>query len=128
MRINLPSASSAIVVPGVEFAGHKSVVQVNMILDTGAGYTLIDSMTAETLGYNLRAPHKRVTIVTANGRIHAPLIHVRKISIGNIFIKDIPVICHDIPGIVEASGLLGLNFLRHFRTVIDYRKFTLEIL
>ena len=98
-----------------------------MVLDTGAGYTLIDTVSANALGYNFKSPRKQITIVTANGQIHAPLIHVAKISIGNVSAENVPVICHDIPEMVETSGLLGLSFLRHFRTTIDYRRMSLSI-
>lgn len=70
---------------------------------------------------------QRIQIITANGPIHVPIISVRKITFGDAKADSVPCIVHDIPAIVDISGLLGLSFLKHFRTVIDYPKLTLHI-
>ena len=56
--------------------------------------------------------------------IGIPLL-VRNINI--VGPKGVEVICHDIPELAGIRGLLGLSFLRHFRTVIDYQQGYLEI-
>jgi len=55
------------------------------------------------------------------------LLSVKNISIGELSCKNIEVICHTIPELVEIDGLLGLSFLSHFKTIIDYRKQLLKI-
>ena len=93
MKISLSKDARGIVVPQVELVGPKSSIFADLILDTGAAYTMVSWDTAITLGYDPARQTKSVPIVTA----------------------------------VEVSGLLGLSFLKHFRTVIDYRRLTLEI-
>jgi hypothetical protein len=42
-------------------------------------------------------------------------------------IKQVEVICLDIPELAEIEGLLGLSFLKYFRVVMDFKKSILEI-
>jgi len=42
-------------------------------------------------------------------------------------ISSVDVICHDIPEITGIEGLLGLSFLKHFRTSVDYTTGVIEI-
>ena len=66
-------------------------------------------------------------IVTANGVIEAPLVTVESIEMADLRTEAVDVICHDIPEIAGIEGLLGLSFLLHFRTLIDYPTGILEI-
>lgn len=72
-----------------------------------------------------RLPSK--PIVTANGVIEAPLITVYRIQVADLRAKAIDVVCHDIPELAGIEGLLGLSFLKHFRTLIDYTTGVLKI-
>lgn len=127
MKTALDKSARGIVVRGVELAGPKCSFAVDLILDTGAAYTMIAWDTAMLLGYDPARQSKSVPIVTANGKVHVPMIFLRRISLEDIHAVNVPAICHDIPEIVEVSGLLGLSFLRHFRTTINYRSLTLQI-
>jgi len=99
-----------------------------MILDTGAAYTMISWDIAKDIGYDPAGSLKRTSIVTANGIIEVPLLKVQKITVKDIAVKNVEVICHNIPEVVGIEGLLGLSFLKEFRTLIDYRKKILEII
>jgi len=66
-------------------------------------------------------------IITANGVIEAPLITVAGIQMADLRAEAVDVICHDIPEITGIEGLLGLSFLKHFRTSIDFTTMVLEI-
>jgi clan AA aspartic protease (TIGR02281 family) len=127
LKIKLSREARGIVIPRVELSGPKGSLQVDLLLDTGAVYTLISWDTAMALGYDPAHQRKSLPIVTANGKIHVPQIRISKISIQDISAKNVPVICHDIPELIEAAGLLGLSFLRSFRTIIDYRSLTIDI-
>ena len=127
MESKLKKEAGGIIVPRVKLVGPKRAIFVDLILDTGAAYTMITWDTAGALGYDPASESGRLPIVTANGQIHVPLISLRKISITDISARNIAVICHDIPEMIEASGLLGLSFLKYFRTTIDYRSLRLKI-
>lgn len=98
-----------------------------MILDTGATFTSISWSVALDIGYDPAVSQKRVSTITANGIIELPLITVDGMEIEGLRSQNIEVTCQDIPELAGVEGLLGLDFLRNFRTVLDYKKGFLEI-
>lgn len=111
----------------VELHGPAGVREIDMILDTGAVYTVVAWDVAKDIGYDPAISERRMPIVTANGVIEAPLISVERIQLADLRAESIDVICHDIPEIAGIEGLLGLSFLQHFITLIDYAKGVLKI-
>ena len=124
MRVQL---EIPIVLSRVKINGPAGVREIDVILDTGAVYTVIAWDVAKDIGYDPAISERRMLIVTANGVIEAPLITVESIQLADLRAEAVDVICHDIPEIAGIEGLLGLSFLRHFRTLIDYTTGTLEI-
>ena len=128
MKIKLAKEAAGIIVPRVKLGGSgRSSLMVDLILDTGAAYTMISWDTALALGKNPAKTSRTIPIVTANGIIHAPIITLHSISIQDVTARNVPVICHNIPEMIEVSGLLGLTFLKNFRTTVDYRLGALSI-
>ena len=125
-EIILKKESNSLIVGRIVLTGPRGPLDANLLLDTGAGYSMISWNVAAILGYDV-SKSKTVAILTANGRIDAPIIYLNSIAAGDVIVEHIPVICHDIPDITEIVGLLGLNFLEHVCTTIDYRKLMLRI-
>ena len=122
IRLDIP-----IVLRRVRINGPAGGREIDMILDTGAVYTVIAWDVAKDIGYDPAVSERRMPIVTANGVIEAPLITVESIELVEIRAEAADVICHDIPEIAGIEGLLGLSFLKHFRTLVDYLEGLLEI-
>lgn len=116
-----------IILRRVGIHGPSGVREVDVILDTGAVYTVIAWDVAKDIGYDPAVSERRMPIVTANGVIEVPLITVERIQVAELRAKAVDVVCLDIPEIAGIEGLLGLSFLRHFRTLIDYTTGVLEI-
>jgi len=116
-----------IILRRVEIHGPAGVREIDVILDTGAVYTVIAWDVAKDIGYDPAISRRRTPIITAHGVIEAPLITVERIRWGELEAEDVDVVCHDIPELAGIEGLLGLSFLRHFRTFIDYTAGVLEI-
>ncbi len=92
----------------------------DFVVDTGAAYTLISRAKARQLDIDLddeSLPH--ISLQTANGIVTAPLVHLDSIEIGGLQVKNLTAAVHDVFSDPEVSGLLGLNFLSHFRMDID---------
>jgi clan AA aspartic protease (TIGR02281 family) len=116
-----------LVVRNVKITGPDGFVKVDLIFDTGATFTAISWSALKVIGYDPAIVPGRQEIITANGVIEVPKLCVASISVEDAEALDVEVICHDIPELAGIRGLLGLSFLKHFKTVIDYRSGYLEI-
>jgi len=116
-----------LLVRNVKIVGPKGSIKVDMILDTGASLATLSWADLKVIGYDPAVVSDRQEIITANGVIEVPKLRIDRISIGGTEARQVEVICHDIPELAGIRGLLGLSFLKHFRTVIDYRQGYLEL-
>lgn len=121
------SLAIPIIIKNVKIFGPKGNIKVDMLLDTGAAFTAISWSILKAIGYDPAITPDRQTIITANGIIEVPKLQIKRITFGDIDASKIDIIAHDIPELAEVRGLLGLSFLKHFRTVIDYKTGELEI-
>lgn len=94
-------------------------------LDTGATYTVITAATARRLGITVGEGAPVVTLETANGRLHAPLIMLESLSVHGAEVKDVETAVIDRLGNID--GLLGLSFLKHFDVDINQSEQTLTL-
>lgn len=115
-----------IIIRQVELGGPFGLVRGDMMLDTGADLTVISLDMARILGFDPPFKQHR-DLIAAGGVIAVPIIRLDSISVGDARATDVPACIHDLPAEAALEGLLGLSFLRHFRTVIDYRSGVLEI-
>jgi clan AA aspartic protease (TIGR02281 family) len=93
-------------------------LSVAFIIDTGATYTTIPSSVAKTLGYDTSIRTARINIATAAGILSVPMIRVQSVSLGGYMVRNIDVLV--IPESIGPNvGLLGLNFLNHFKYTVD---------
>jgi clan AA aspartic protease (TIGR02281 family) len=122
IRLQMP-----IVLRRVKIIGPAGAREMDVVLDTGAVYTVIAWDVAKDIGYDPAISERRMPIVAANGVIEAPLITVKSIHVADLQAEAIDVICHDIPEITGIEGLLGLSFLKDFRTLIEYTTGVLEM-
>lgn len=116
-----------IVIRNVKITGPRGSVKVDLILDPGAVFTAISWSMLKVIGYDPAVVPERQEIITANGVIEVPKLRVESIAIGDTKAEEVEVICHDIPELAGIRGLLGLSFLKYFRTIMDYREGYLEI-
>ncbi len=117
-----------IILRRVRINGTSASREIDMILDTGAMYTAISWDTAKDIGYDPAVSQNRVPIITANGVIEVPKIKIRGIEFRGLYVKDVEVICHDMPELAEIEGLIGLTFLKHFKIFLDFKDNILEIM
>ena len=116
-----------LVVKNVKLTGPAGSISVDMVLDTGAGICMVNWLHLKIIGYDPAIVEEREEIVTANGIIEVPRLKIEKISVGDMEAENVDVIVHDIPEMAGIKGLLGLSFIKNFRTVIDFKKGFLEI-
>lgn len=94
---------------------------LDFVIDTGATYTTLPAETAAALGYpTVVDARSTVVLQTANGTIVAPKISIQSLSLGGYSVRNLEVVL--LPKAVLGSdprGLIGLNFLKHFKYTVD---------
>ena len=115
-----------LVVRNVRIVGPNGTVRIDLLLDTGAAFTALPWSILKLIGYDPAVVPERQQILTANGMIEVPKLKVEEIAVSTVEALEVEVICHDIPGMTGIRGLLGLSFIKHFRTVVDYRQGYIE--
>lgn len=97
-------------------------VRVQLLVDTGASFTILPVQALKALGYDVNHPIRYQKIMTGNGTINAPVVTVSWFNCLGQSIKDFEVIAHKIPGSLKVGGLLGMDFLTQFQAIISVRE------
>jgi len=100
--------------------------QVQLILDTGATRTTISPAALIGLGVTYRdAPKVEIRGVT--GTASAYLVGLESLDVGGARVGPLRVYSHDAQLGGGAEGLLGRDFLNHFRVTIDNARGVVEL-
>ena len=123
-----PTGSSIVIDLLLESVDGMSNLLVPVVLDTGASVTIIASDVLIRLGYDPANPRlERQRIITGSGVEYARRVTVRSATAIGQKVTDLEVLCHDLPAESGVDGLLGVNFLRHFRLTVRFRKGIIEL-
>ena len=95
---------------------------IRLLIDTGASYTVIPIPILKRINCDVENPIKRKKIVTANGAIDVPIIVVPAFNCMGIKQKEFSVVGLNLPVNSFTDGLLGMDFLREAKAVIDIAK------
>lgn len=101
--------------------GRRSIIS-KLAVDTGASITMISIENALAIGINPSRAARHIEITTANGIICAPIVRIPNFECFGINAKNIEVICHNLPSESCVEGLLGLNFLKSSKIILDFSK------
>ena len=109
-----------IIVPARLYRGNRPET-ARLALDTGATRTVVSQEVALSLGYEPSALQERVRIITGSGAMSVHLLNVDTIKALGKAATNMRVLCHTLPSRAAIDGVLGLDFLRDTRLVIDFR-------
>lgn len=104
----------------VEIQGPTTKRIIKMALDTGATFTMMPPEIARDIGHDPTLSKRRIEIATASGSVLVPILKVKSISCLGTKLKNVEVVCHSLPPESPVEGLLGLNFLVHLPTFIEF--------
>lgn len=107
-----------IVGPYLQVQGMVNGKPVTLIVDSGAGLSVITTEAALRIGIEGGIP------IQAGGagskRIPAKLVTVKSFGVGSAIVENDKAIVIDLPEVLQCDGLVGYSFLRHFATTFDY--------
>ena len=94
-------------------------LEKSFAVDTGASYTVISTAVAAALNLTPNPEVPPITLQTANGRVQAPLVNLKTVTVGNLTTPNVTAAIHDFNDSAGIGGLLGLNFLNRFKMTVD---------
>jgi hypothetical protein len=132
----LSAAAKSTTVP-LRLAGTLSLVSVvvngvtaTLLLDTGATLTVLHPAFARRASIEVPADAPKMSSMVVGGqRYEVPLVRVRSLAVGDVTVEGIDVgVIETLGNLPGVDGLLGGNFLSHFKVTIDRtgRRLTLE--
>jgi hypothetical protein len=102
-------------------------VVVRLALDTGATRTLINWDPIVFIGYDPAGIGPRVEVTTGSGVEFVPEVRVQRVQALQHVRPDFPVLCHTLPPSATVDGVLGLDFMRGLRLIVDFRGATVSL-
>jgi len=100
-----------------------------MMLDTGAGITVVDQPVAEALRL---PPGETFNLLGASGPGAASVTRLASLQMGSVTLRDVQVAVTDL-GLIRLiggsrfGGILGFNALNRFRVTVDYHRRTVTL-
>ncbi len=118
MKITFDPTQGLIVIP-TRLYGLNMDTMVRLALNTGATGSMINWDVAVLLGYDPASAKERIQVTTGSGVEFAPRIAVKKVESLGRSLENFPILCHTLPPSATVDGLLGLDFLRGVRLIVD---------
>ena len=105
----------------------NDAIPVRLLIDTGASMTVVRSEVLAAAEIPLLSDEPPRYFNTANGLVAGRVYRVDRLSIGDQEIPNIELAGLDFPMAAGVDGLLGMNYLKHFRFFIDQGKQELRL-
>jgi len=106
----------------------KNERMLRFALDTGCSRTIIPFETAEAIGCNPAGSSYRTRIIIGSGIEIVPVVKLESIKALGEEVKNLDVACYDLPEEGFVDGLLGLDFLKKFKFIVDFSKGIIELI
>ncbi len=126
MTVSFSFSRGKLIIPPV-LMRHRFASQPVVALDTGARVSTILPEVATALGFEPEEMEPNATVFGATGEAPASILRVASVSVLGLEVKNLRVICHELHPRFGLQGILGLNFLRHFKIVIDNESETVTL-
>jgi predicted aspartyl protease len=95
---------------------------VRLLVDTGSSYTVLPVQVLRDIGYSPDDRGQTVSIMAAGGILRSPVIAVLEFNCLEQAAIDFPVVAMNVPFNPVFNGILGMDFMTRYRSVIDLQK------
>jgi predicted aspartyl protease len=120
MKFEFDPTQGLIIIP-TRLHGLDRDVIVRLALDTGATSSMINWDIAVLLGYDPASSKERIQVTTGSSVEFAPRITVERVEALGMFRENFAVLCHTLPPSASVDRLLGLDFFRGVRLIVDLK-------
>jgi len=120
MKIKFDPTQGLIIIPTRLYGLHTDTI-VRLALDTGATSSMVNWDVAVLLGYDPASSKERIQVTTGSGVEFAPQIVLKKVEALGRTLENFPILCHTLPPSATVDGLLGLDFFRGMRLIVDLK-------
>ena len=100
----------------------ENPIILRLLVDTGSSYTVLPRRILERLECNLQQPLQTTRIVTASAIVEMSIVAVPWFHCLGVRKENFSVVAMDLPTSSFANGLLGIDFLRKEKAIIDIFK------
>lgn len=114
--------NQGLIVAPTRLWGPNGDTVVRLALDTGATRSVVSWDLPVLLGYDPAVVSERVQMTTGSGVEFVPQIRIERVEALGHERLNFPVLCHTLPPTATVDGVLGLDFLRGGRLVLDFRR------
>jgi len=113
-----------------QIKGINDVRNFKFILDTGTSKSIVSERAAIRLGFDLKRLKTGDRLMTAGGGTNSKILKLPKLSLfGKDFVNfEVNVLNMPLQITYFADGLMGMDFLLHFKNIkFDFEEKTIEI-
>ncbi len=122
-RFSLVRRGNNFIVNVILTGGDGVPQQVQLLVDTGASYTVLDRDVALELGLDITQPLYHRQFALAHGATVAPIVKLQHLQIGSLVIASLDVAILTLPPGLGVDGLLGMDVYQR----LGIRRLTLEL-
>jgi predicted aspartyl protease len=95
---------------------------VRLLVDTGSSFTVLPIQILQDIGYSTEVASRSVSIMAAGGVLRSPVIDVLEFNCLGQQATEFSVVAMNLPFNPVFNGILGMDFMKRCRSVIDVEK------
>lgn len=111
-----------LIVSSARLRGPTGETYARLALDAGATLTIVRTAVLVSIGCDPDGARDRIRITTGSGVASAPKISIARLDAIGQRRESMSILSHTLPASAGVDGLLGLDFFRGRKLVIDFRK------
>ncbi len=120
--------TEGIILCKAKLANKTQSIFIKLAVDTGASLTMISIESALAIGIDPYKSMRQIEITTASGIVFVPVIKIPSFKCFGAELKNMEAVCHNLPPESCVEGLLGLNFLKRAKVIIDFSKNIIDVI
>jgi len=120
--------TEGIILCKARLANKTQSIFIKLAVDTGASLTMISIESALAIGIDPSKSMRQIEITTASGIVFVPVIKIPDFKCFGAELKNIEAVCHNLPPESCVEGLLGLNFLKRAKVIIDFSRNIIDVI